>query len=332
MFNYFLSIFKKKYPTGVAVDTRAQADKDLDYLHEEIAGDAVPVYKSGMTGLNQYPDENQNQTQSCVAHASTIAYTKGDPRLSKMFFYRFRSNYPQAGMALQDAGSIAKNIGSCLYQTLPNMQTEEQANQIGVSTAETTEASMHKVKNYVQIQNPTIDAITSVINQGNPVAILIYSSYREWATQFPQLLDNVSFTTAPVRHCICVVDAFTLNGRKYLKIQDSAWFGGMSIRYISEEFLAARCYGAIYFIKLDPATSPKPTYHFGYDLKQGDNNEEVEYLQKRLMYEGTFPAVQAPTGFFGGITLKAVKDYQTKHNIPSTGFVGPITRARLNNS
>lgn len=332
MFNFIKSIFAKKYPTGVAADTRSIAEKDLDYLHEEIAGAPTPVYKIGLSNLNEYPMENQNQTQSCVAHGVTLAITKGDPRLSKMFLYRFRFNYPQPGMALQDAGAIAKNIGSCLYSTLPNLNTEEMANNIGISASEKEEAAKNKIDSYVQLKNFDIDTIASLVGQGTPVAIVIYATYREWAVQFPQILDNPAFSTAPVRHCVCVVDAFILNNKKYLKIQDSAWFGGMSTRYVSEEFIANRCYGAIYFTKLTPGTAQKPVYYFDYDLKQGDNDKEIEFLQKRLMYEGTFPLTQTPTGFFGGITLKAVKEYQTKHNIPSTGFVGPITRRRLNNS
>ncbi len=332
MFNFILSFFKKKYPTGLVPDPRTKDQKDQDYLHEEIADAVVPTYKSGSANLTHYPDENQNQTMSCVAHGSTLGMTKGSPRLSKMFFYRLRANYPTPGMWLQNAGDIAKNSGSCLYQTLPTPQDENMANNIVISASSKIEAAKNKVTNYVQLQVPNdIDKIASIVRSGTPVAILIYSSYQDWAKSYPTLLDNTELDGAPVRHCVTVVDAFIENGKKYLKIQDSAWFAGLSVRYLSEDFIKARVYGAMYFITLttDPHI-PAPTHKFLFDLSSGQQGEEVVYLQKRLMSEGFFPVTQTPTGYFGGITLKAVKDYQAYHGINSTGYVGPQTRASLN--
>lgn len=332
IFAWIQSFFRKKYPTGLILDPRFESEKALDYLHEEIAGAATPVYKiDDKASLNQFPEENQNQTFSCVAHGSTLAMTQGNPRLSKMMFYRSRQNYPNEGMWLQDAGRIAKNIGACLYQTLPNVYSETEANNINISDAQKVDASQNKVGNYIQIQNfNDIDTLASIVTPTRPVVIIIYASYREWSQEYPDAFDNTTLATAPIRHCVAVVDAYMENGMKYLKIQDSAHFGGLSVRYLSEDFVLKRVYGAMYFMKLTPGPSPKPDYIFNANLRQGDSNEEVTMLQKRLMYEGLFPVAQSATGYFGGITLKAVKDYQAKHGIPTTGFVGVITRAQLN--
>lgn len=333
MFNFIKSLFQKKYFTGLIEDPRPESAKAEDYLHEEIAGASVPVYKTGMSNLNDCPDENQNQTSSCVAHGCTLADTGGSPRLSKMFVYRKRQNYPQEGMWLQNAGDILKNSGSCLYSTLPNVQTEAIANAMTLSSPQIEEASKNKIYKYVQIQTPNdIDKLASIISQGYKVAILIYASYKEWSKAYPSLEDNTTYDKAVVRHCICGIDAFIDNGTKFIKIKDSAPFGGISTRYLSEAFIKARCYGGIYFTKLEPGTVEKPDHVFNQDMRQGDKNDEVTFLQKRLMYEGTFPLTQTPTGLFGGITLKAVMDYQKAHGIPWTGFVGPMTRARLNAS
>lgn len=332
MLNFLKSLFWKKYNTGLIPDPRLASDKELDYLHEEIAGAPAPVYKTGMLNLNQYPDESQYHTSSCIAHGTTMAATKGSPRLSKMFVYRSRFNFPNEGMWLQNAGDILKNSGSCLYINLPTPDTEETANNIVISGTEKEEAAKNKIGNYVQMQSPDIDKIAAVVSQGTPVSIIIYATYQEWAKSYPSLEDNPNFNTAPIRHCVCVVDAFTDNGQKYLKIQDSAWFGGMSVRYLSETFIKTRCYGSLYFTKLSPGTGTRPDHIFNVDMKTGDDNEEVKWLQKRLMFEGTFPLVQEATGYFGGITLKAVMDYQKVHGLPWTGFCGPMTRQKLNNS
>lgn len=62
---------------------------------------------------------------------------------------------------------------------------------------------------------------------------------------------------------------------------------------------------------------------FATDLSLGMRSEDVKNLQIKL-------AVSPTSGYFGPITLAAVKAFQTTNGIRSTGYVGPITRAKLN--
>ena len=39
-----------------------------------------------------------------------------------------------------------------------------------------------------------------------------------------------------------------------------------------------------------------------------------------------------PTGFFGALTFASVRRYQQVHNMPTTGYVGPMTRVALNST
>ncbi|MEI6553444.1 MAG: peptidoglycan-binding domain-containing protein [bacterium] len=71
------------------------------------------------------------------------------------------------------------------------------------------------------------------------------------------------------------------------------------------------------------------TFAFTSHLRKGASSDAVKQLQERLRSEGFFTYATS-TGYFGPITLEAVKAYQTKHGIPSTGFVGPLTIAELN--
>lgn len=64
------------------------------------------------------------------------------------------------------------------------------------------------------------------------------------------------------------------------------------------------------------------------NLKYNQNNQEVYELQDFLNDQGFLTV--APTGYFGLLTLKAVKAYQVSQNLPSTGFVGPMTREKIN--
>ncbi|MES2060047.1 MAG: peptidoglycan-binding protein [Patescibacteria group bacterium] len=54
---------------------------------------------------------------------------------------------------------------------------------------------------------------------------------------------------------------------------------------------------------------------------------EVTKLQVFLSEEGYFNP--SPTGYFGGVTFASVKRFQRDHNIITTGFVGPLTRAEI---
>jgi hypothetical protein len=72
---------------------------------------------------------------------------------------------------------------------------------------------------------------------------------------------------------------------------------------------------------------------FNTNLTVGSTGADVVALQTALMTAGyNIPAIAAgtPKGYFGSQTQTAVKAYQAARSIPSTGFVGPLTRAALN--
>jgi len=69
---------------------------------------------------------------------------------------------------------------------------------------------------------------------------------------------------------------------------------------------------------------------FSKDLYFGiQNDSEVTKLQEFLTSEGVYSG--PITGNFFSLTLKAVKDYQTREGIsPAAGYFGPISRAKAN--
>lgn len=85
------------------------------------------------------------------------------------------------------------------------------------------------------------------------------------------------------------------------------------------------------------AIDPAPYYtgqvantqkEFLFDMGIYTINSDVLELQKRLKVP---PALGFfGVGIFGPQTFQAVKAFQSKYSIPSTGFVGPMTRAALN--
>jgi len=64
------------------------------------------------------------------------------------------------------------------------------------------------------------------------------------------------------------------------------------------------------------------------NLKYAMKGQEVTELQEFLLDKGFLNTT--PSGFFGLLTLKAVKAYQASEGLPSTGFVGAMTRQKIN--
>ncbi len=63
------------------------------------------------------------------------------------------------------------------------------------------------------------------------------------------------------------------------------------------------------------------------DLRYRTTGTDVSLLQDFLQTRGLLNS--EPTGFFGQMTLNAVRQYQSSVGLSATGFVGPLTRARI---
>jgi peptidoglycan hydrolase-like protein with peptidoglycan-binding domain len=64
-----------------------------------------------------------------------------------------------------------------------------------------------------------------------------------------------------------------------------------------------------------------------YQSRDTNTNGEVSTLQDFLQSKGYLN--NEPTGYFGFLTLKAVMSFQNGSGIDATGYVGPITRAKI---
>ncbi len=76
---------------------------------------------------------------------------------------------------------------------------------------------------------------------------------------------------------------------------------------------------------------PTPCITFTHNLSFKSNDTqtdgEVSALQTFLQDEGYLRV--DPTGFFGLATLRAVKKFQSTYSIPTTGYVGTLTRKKM---
>ena len=80
-----------------------------------------------------------------------------------------------------------------------------------------------------------------------------------------------------------------------------------------------------------PVVSTVSGVGFTTDMGLGSSGSQVVSLQQFLISKGFLvipPGVS--TGYYGNLTALGVKKFQTTYAILSTGFVGPITRVKLN--
>lgn len=69
-------------------------------------------------------------------------------------------------------------------------------------------------------------------------------------------------------------------------------------------------------------------FTFTKNLGLGSRNDDVKELQKILIAEGFLKG--EATGYFGILTRESLVKWQIKNGLPSTGFFGAISRAKLN--
>ena len=68
---------------------------------------------------------------------------------------------------------------------------------------------------------------------------------------------------------------------------------------------------------------------FNQDLAIGSRGDDVKRLQELLAQDKTIYPEGLATGYYGNLTVKAVRAFQEKYGLPSVGRVGPATRAKL---
>lgn len=338
----------------VLIDDRPIKEKEKDYLHEELALSSIPVeYLTRVKAKKQigkYFAENQGNVGSCCGHGTALAggilkVREGKPyqRLSPAFIYRQRKNYPNEGMYVVDAGDILKKNGSCLETYCPTPHNTVDMDNLFLTGEMYDKAKPFRAGSYFALGNKIDDYANIANNLELPIILFVWGSVKEWSMETPEILDeNLTLENAPIRHLVTILPntAHIYKKKKYVIIQDSAHFGKKTHRYVSEDWFNKRVVMGQYWLTLDNAEpTPPPLYDFKVNLKVGDTGEEVRRMQEFLKSQGFFPDMPC-TGYYGGISRKAVEDFQIKYSnkilaffglTKPTGYWGEKTREMANN-
>ena len=336
--------------SGVLDDLRSDEEKQQDFQAEELVSSFNVDWRS-KEDLNKYPIWSQGQTGSCVAFAyakqvSIEIYNQTGVWLdySPSFIYQRRSNRPATGMNVLNGAQIVKDQGDTLeaFMASQNFRNDNEIDSIPETSIATkyAEAIKGAINAYVFLTRD-IDSIANTISKGHPVGLTIYANRHEY-TDTPQVIDNLTYREAEIRHQVVAVDYFVHPELgKCLWIEDS-WgvgHGQGGRRIFTEEFVSKRTHLAIYLEKF--------VFDFGVELENvslrqaeyGDNNQAVKDIQDFLKGQGYFPSNQDSTGYYGNITARSVLLWQLNNLSISEGqlrewggrYFGPssVTQANL---
>lgn len=363
---------------GALIDTRPEEKKLRDYtIKEAVASVAVVNWQEKPeSSWRKFPDQNQDGSGSCVAQttrklAGILLWLKDGIflALSATSIYQPRSTKPSSGMIGVEAFDIWKNQGISLEALIPSQNMNDaQMDAVKVPDYAKKVGEVFKIGGHLGIDNGDFETVASVIQQtGKGIMSWFYFTPEEWSRQIPVIIDKNLDCYAPstARHSVADVEFTLVNGKKYIIIEDSAHFGGLTRRLISEEFFKARNFFNRYPMNFafDDKTAPvvpevipapKPLHTFVFPLefipndpitgkvvdplKDSRQKVDVVALQEILKYEGLFPTNVASTGYYGSMTAKAVLAFQRKYRVASEAeltklkgeYVGEKTRAKLN--
>lgn len=236
------------------------------------------------------------------------------------------SGYSQAhlspdGMTIGQVENVLSFLGLTTFKNVPtpNNCTEAQAQSTVWENPTTLQDCLIRTGMKMLSVPINIDSAAQAIRDYKFVIFLLGGTNNgTWNSAYP--IPPIAGSTPQWGHFMCSTPNIPANPTvKQLPFYQS-WgegVGDKGIQYFTETYInSGFIYDAFTFVK----------HTFNVDLKFGMVNEDVKYLQVKL----GMPANTFGFGVFGLKTLTAVKAYQATNGISATGYVGNLTRAKLN--
>jgi hypothetical protein len=332
MFTLLKYWFRNDNPlkTGALLDNRQPDEKKDDIQFDEIVASANYVSWLTKPSYRSFPELDQERSFTCGANALSkalgISFAQKYGRyiqFSRADIYQRRNIKPQQGMYLYDMFNIASEGVTLEDLVNKSLSTDEDYDGADVESWAKDIGKVFTISKGVYIQND-IDTIASVISTtGKGVILTTYFLGGEWARYIPVIIDPTlsSGSINALRHFVTAVDYTLVDGKKYLVIEDSAHFGGLSQRLVSEEWVKNRVTSCAYPMnfKFMLNDGGKPTY----------DGFTVISAQECLRYEGMFPTNVSYSENVGPVTRKALALFQTKYGLKVTQSIDIPTKNKL---
>lgn len=318
---------------GALIDTRSYDEKKKDYhISETVASASSVDWKEiAPEDVRTFGVQNQNQKSDCVAESRRklnriiFKVNRGlDLDFSAVELYRRRSNYPAPGMGSEDVISLCSNGGMTLNVLEPSepLDTEAKANALVLKPHNADIGKVFSTHEEVTFDAGDMETPAGTIQVSRKgIMAWYFFTASEWSKEVPTIDGPLSvYEERALRHSVVAIEPALYKGKKGWWIDDSAHFGGISRRFITEEFHRARNFWSSYPVnfKFEAGEVAKPRYDYS-----------TRSLQTCLRYEGLFPTNIDFTDVYGPITTDSVKKFQKKYGLEQVGLVGPLTRTKL---
>ncbi len=322
--------------TGALIDTRPEEQKKDDIHFKDIVGtaNAVDWKVKSISECRRFPEYDQKRSFMCGANALSKAMGiifqlkyGAYYAFSRAHIYQRRYNKifgDGAGMVMNDMFKIA-GLGVTLESlTGEKITTDYDADSLLIDNLATKVGEAFSISGAVYLPND-IDTVASVIRTtGKGIIFLTYFTSGEWSKEMPTINDySLTYKdTRALRHFVVGVDYLLYSGmKKGIKIEDSAHFGGLSERILTQEWIDRRVIQAGYpmSFKFLIGSGDRPTY----------DGQTIISAQKCLKYDGLFPTNISYIENIGPVTRTALKAFQSKYGLNVTGVIDDATVAEL---
>jgi hypothetical protein len=176
-----------------------------------------------------------------------------------------------------------------------------------------------KIPGYASVDRNDDQEIAEAINESKAGVLCRYDVGKEWWTN----------PICPLRPPVQIISGHAVTNSSFdysvapFSVVTNTWGGDWAVSGSCKVNLNSYRPTEVWVIVNEPLI-----VKFNINLKFLDKCDEVTNLQNALKIKGFFN--YDSTGFFGLITLSSVRAFQKYYSIPATGFVGPLTRAKLN--
>lgn len=345
---------KKKLNLGGAL---ASPIDSRTIRHSDLAQAGAPLIKGGIEYAPKDID-NQHNVGICTAiHITQNRGKKNGKKYSPDFQYLLQKKFYDKnwyeGSSIFHALKVAKNYGFLPIELFTHITKEDRnlpyAKYIKKLQAIPEEEinrliglCVDKIAGYANVDISDPQKIAKAINDSGVGILCRYLVGKEWYTSIDGRVSWLPKDINPIRppanpicgHAITMsaFDYTSSNKQTLPNTWGKEWCRNGSCDILFESYKPTEAW-----IILDE-TPTIPEFKFLNNLYYGITSPDVKQLQIRLNKDQrTQVAVKGAgspgneTEFFGGLTLRAVKKYQTLNGItPVWGFVGPITRKKLN--
>jgi hypothetical protein len=324
--------------TGVLLDERPELEKERDVQFGEIVGSAAPVQwrEKSENEWRKFPEKNQKRSNMCgpfsfvkllgiywwLRYGVFIDFSEED-------IYQRRS--PKvAGMSIPNLYSIVGKGVTLKVLTNVEIESDADADNAIIEDFKRDVGKVFAVGDPIYVPLD-IDTIASIMQQtGKALHCMIAFKVSEYSKYIPEVDGQLNlYAPATSRHFVALTDFGLVNGKKYIRCEDSAHFGGFSSRLFSEEWIKNRAIAVTYPmnfkfednlqpISLEENGTVAPIFekelHY---TKIFSFDPDVVKMQDLMKKEGVFPLNIESTGWFGPLTAQSLYTLQVRYKVAS---------------